>query len=59
MLGFITKAIVGLAAVTGMTVLWGVVFPVALMVIILYALKLVPMTGRHKPDGMSGRRDKP
>ena len=55
MLGFIWKAIVGVGVVSGMTVLWAVVFPVALMGIILYVLKLVPMTGRHRAADIGSR----
>ena len=55
MFDFIVKAIVGLGVVSGMTLLWAVVFPVALMGIILYMLKLVPMTGRHRSGDIGSR----
>ena len=55
MFDFIVRAIVGIGVVSGMTLLWAVVFPAALMGIILYVLKLVPMTGRHRSGDIGAR----
>ena len=42
------RVIVGLAATTAALVVYAVIVPVAVMLVVLYVVKLLPLSGRRK-----------
>jgi hypothetical protein len=46
----------GLIATLGMLFLWAVVFPVAIMTVVLYAVRFLPLTGEWRKRLRARRR---
>ena len=48
MLGGIARVIEAFAGIVGLTFLWAIVFPVVLMIVTLYVIRLIPLTGQWR-----------
>ena len=48
MLGGIVRVLAALAGIVGLTFLWAIVFPVVVMIVTLYVVRLVPLTGQWR-----------
>ena len=48
MFGGLARIIGALAGIVGLTLLWAIVFPAIVMIVTLYVMRLIPLTGQWR-----------